>query len=116
MKYCHFFFLLILLACQGNSATEEDTALAKDLCTCMKPMADINKKAERFMQQGKMSEVHALFNRIEQIAQESESCKKDLELKYGIIEGEKEERAHQAMRGQCSDIARMIARSKMMDQ
>ncbi len=82
----------------------------------MQPLLEINQKTERLMQQGRMEEVHALFNQIERISDESESCKEGLELKYGIIEGEKEAKAHQAMRGECSDIATMIEHSKEMER
>lgn len=68
------------------------------------------------MQQGNMDGVHALFNQIEKISKESESCKKDLELKYGVVAGEKEANAHQAMRRECADIARMIERNKAMER
>ena len=82
----------------------------------MQPLADINKKTERLMQQRRMDEVHALFDQIERISKESEACKKDLEIKYGILEGEKEDRAHLAMQRECSDIAQMIERSKAMER
>ncbi len=116
MKYLYLVIILFLLSCQSTPTSEADTELAKDLCKCMQPLLEINKKTERLMQQGRMEEVHALFNQIERISNESESCKNDLEMKYGIIEGEKEVKAHQAMRGQCSDIARMIERSKQMEE
>ena len=118
MKYSYIllFSISLMLSCQSTATSEEDAALAKELCKCMTPLLEINKKTERLMQQNRMEEVHALFGQIERVAQESESCKQDLELKYGVIEGEKEAQAQQAMWGQCPDIARMVERGKAMEK
>lgn len=112
-------FLLIFCcaaSCQSNSAEEKEyDAMAKDLCKCMRPLADMNTRVKRLMRQNKMQEVQALFSQLEKMAEEGEVCTEDLEIKYGVIEGEKEEKANKAMKNHCPDIAQMLADSKNME-
>jgi len=115
----NLFFLILfccVVSCQSNNSEggEYDT-MAKDLCKCMRPLADMNTKVKRLMRQNKMAEVQALFSQLEKLAEEGESCTEDLEIKYGVIEGEKEEKANKAMQNHCPDIAQMIEDSKNME-
>jgi len=111
-------FLLLLccaVSCQSSSGEEEYDAMAKDLCKCMRPLADLNVKVKSLMRQNKMQEVQDLFSQLEKMAEEGEICTGDLEIKYGVIEGEREEKANKAMKNHCPDIAQMIADSKDME-
>ena len=108
------FLLMLLMGCQSSNGEYDD--LAKDLCTCMRPIADMNTKVKNLLQQQKMAEVQALFSQLEQLSEDGEACTKNLELKYGVIEGEQEIKANQAMAKHCPDIAKMIEQSKAMEQ
>ena len=116
MKNLLFLLLLCcIISCQSNSEGEEYDAMAKDLCKCMRPLADMNTKVKSLMRQNKMQEVQALFPQLEKMAEEGEVCTEDLEIKYGLIEGEREEKANKAMKNHCPDIAQMIEDSKHME-
>jgi len=116
MKNLLFFLVLCcVVSCQSNSGAEEYDAMAKDLCKCMQPLADMNTKVKILMRQNKMQEVQVLFSQLEKMAEEGEICTEDLEMKYGVIEGEREEKANKAMKNHCPDIAQMIADSKNME-
>jgi len=81
----------------------------------MRPVADMNTKAKRLMRQNKMQEVQAIFSQLEKMTEEEDVCIENLEIKYGVIEGEKEEKANKAMKKHCPDIAQMITDSKNME-
>ena len=118
MKYSYLLILptLALFSCQSTPGSEEDQAIAKERCKCMKPVLEINRKTERLMRQGEMEQVHALFAQIERINKEKESCEQNIVLKYGTIEGEKKAQIRQVMWKSCPDIARMIEQGEAMEQ
>lgn len=110
-------FLAILVitffAACGNTEDKKDfDQMAKDLCGCMRPLADINNQIKSLVAEGKTDEVSALFAEVENIAKEGESCAKDLELKYGVVEGEDETKASAALKKHCPDIAAMLEQSE----
>lgn len=114
------FFALIALvffsAC-GNGGDKRDyDQMAKDLCSCMRPLADMNKKIQTLVAEGKTDEVSALFADVEKIAGEGEACAKGLEEKYGTVEGESEMKASAALKKHCADIAAMLERSENSGQ
>lgn len=114
-----FFALMILMVfatCkQGGDKTNYDQ-MAKDLCSCMRPLADVNEKIKDLVKEGKTDEVAALFAEVEKIASTGEACAQSLEEKYGMVEGEKEVKATAALKKNCPDIARMLEQSEAAGQ
>ena len=114
-----FFALMILMvfsACkQGGDKTNYDQ-MAKDLCNCMRPLADVNDKIQGLVKEGKTNDVAKIFAEVEKIASEGEACAKSLEEKYGTVEGESEAKATAALKKNCPDIARMLEQSEASGQ
>lgn len=114
-----FFALMILMvfgACkQGGDKTNYDQ-MAKDLCSCMRPLAEVNEQIKSLVKEGKTSEVAELFTEVEKIASEGEACAQSLEEKYGMVEGESEQKATAALKKNCPDIAQMLEQSEASGQ
>ena len=110
------FVFLFFLSCQQKEVASDYTEIAKVQCKCMRPVLDMNKKAQSLMQQGRSEEVQVLFSQMEMLSNESDACIKALEIKYGAIDGLRQEKAEEAMQQQCPDIAQMIKRKKQLER
>ncbi len=114
-----FFALMIMIffsACKGGGDKTNYDQMAKDLCSCMRPLADVNEKIKSLVKEGKTNEVAELFAEVEKIASAGEACAQSLEEKYGMVEGEKEVKATAALKKNCPDIARMLEQSEAAGQ
>lgn len=114
-----FFVLMVMIsfaACKSSGDKTNYDQMATDLCTCMRPLADMNEKIKVLIKEGKTDEVAALFADVERIASEGEVCAKSLEEKYGLVEGESEEKATAALKKNCPDIAQMLEQSEAAGQ
>lgn len=108
--------LVIFAACKNTGAQRDHDQMAKDLCGCMRPLADVNTQIKKLVTEGKTEEVSALFAKVETIAKEGEVCANSLELKYGVVEGEEETKASAALKKHCPDIAAMLEQSETAGQ
>ncbi len=90
--------------------------MAIDLCQCMRPLADMNKEIKRLVEEGKTSEVAALFSEVEKLATEGENCANALEDKYGIVDKKSEDKASAALKKHCPDIAEMLEQTEALEQ
>ena len=106
----------IFAACGSDKAKKDFDQMAKDLCGCMRPLADVNNQIKSLVAEGKTEEVAALFAEVETIAKEGETCATDLEIKYGVIEEKDEIKASVALKKHCPDIAAMLEQSEAMEQ
>lgn len=107
--------LVFFAGCSGGDKTDYDQ-MAKDLCSCMRPLADVNKKIKTLVAEGKVEEVAAIFADVEKIAKEGEACAKVLEDKYGVVEGESEIKASAALKKHCPEISEMLEQSENSGQ
>ena len=108
---------LVFFAACGSSGDKTDyDQMAKDLCSCMRPLADMNKQIKDLVAEGKTDEVSKLFAEVEKIAGEGEVCALSLEDKYGVVEGESETKASAALKKHCPDIAQMLDQSEDLGQ
>jgi len=104
-------------ACKSGGGDKTDyDQMAKDLCNCMRPLADMNKEIQTLVKAGKTDKVAELFAEVEKIAVDGEICAKSLEDKYGIVEGESEVKATAALKKNCPDIAQMLEQSEESGQ
>ena len=108
--------ILTFSACGGGNAKQDFDQMAKDLCNCMRPLADMNQKIKQLVNEGKTTEVANLFTEVERLATEGEVCATSLEDKYGIVEKESEDKAAAALKKHCPDIAKMLDQSEAMSQ
>lgn len=104
------------MACKSGGDGKDYDQMAKDLCSCMRPLADINKQIKDLVSEGKTEEVSRLFASIEKIAKEGEACAQGLEEKYGVVEGESETKTSAALKQHCPDIAQMLEQSEEAGQ
>lgn len=104
--------LTVFAACKSGGDKTNYDQMAKDLCSCMRPLADVNNKIQGLVKEGKTDEVAALFAEVEKIASVGEACAKSLEEKYGAVEGESEIKATAALKRNCPDIAQMLEQSE----
>jgi len=108
--------VLIFTACKNGGKQKNYDQMAKDLCGCMRPLAEVNKQIKSLVSEGKTQEVSALFAKVEAIAKEGEACASSLELKYGVVEGESEKKTSAALKKHCPDIAAMLEQSEAAGQ
>ena len=108
--------LVIFAACKNTGEKRDHDQMAKDLCGCMRPLADVNTQIKKLVTEGKTEEVSALFAKVEAIAKDGEACANSLELKYGVVEGEEEAKASAALKKHCPDIAAMLEQSEATGQ
>ncbi len=105
MRYILLFSLLgLLVACQKKDRHE---TIAKELCNCMKPLAEQYNRAVQLSDSGRTAELEQLIMDLEVAAEESEACAERLEEQYGDLENEKEA-VEAAMEKACPDIVTMI--------
>ena len=110
-----FFLLLTCFFGCTNVHTDYD-AMAKDLCNCMRPLAEINQEIKKRIAEGQTNEIADLLTKVEQLSIEGESCAGALEDKYGEIKGEAETEATAALKRHCPDIAEMLEQSASLEQ
>ena len=117
-KYKFFLLLTIIgiLSCQQEQSTNEQDEIATVRCKCIRPLADMNKKVQKLMQQGKMEEVQALFRQLESLSKEADECTAVLEVKYGVLSEERLQSANSAMKKQCPDIVTLLERNKALEK
>ena len=108
--------VIALTACKNGDQKRDYDQMAKDLCACMRPLADVNNQIKDLVAAGKTQEVTALFDKVETIAKEGEECASALELKYGVVEGESEKKTSAALKKHCADIAAMLEQSEAEGQ
>lgn len=108
------FIVLGIVNCQNNSQNYDQ--MAKDLCTCMRPLADINLKIKTLLDDGQTEAVASLMTQVEKLSSEGEKCANALGEKYGIVEGENEIAATKALKKHCPDIATMLEQSATLEQ
>ena len=107
--------VVIFTACKNGEKRDYDQ-MAKDLCSCMRPLADVNNQIKNLVAEGKTQEVSALFAQVETIAKEGEECASSLELKYGVVEGESEKKTSAALKKHCPDISAMLEQGEALGQ
>jgi hypothetical protein len=101
---CLFIFAL---SCSNGRTFEK---MAEELCTCMKPLADLQKEVEALAKEGKTDEIPLLFSKMEKMSAQGDECVQNLEEKYGVVTGPEEEEANAAFKKACPEIAAMLAR------
>ncbi|MEM6317320.1 MAG: hypothetical protein AAF960_06600 [Bacteroidota bacterium] len=104
--------LLTFAACQQSGNGKDYDQMAKDLCGCMRPLADINTRIKKLVREGKTDQVASLFTEVERLSKDGEACANSLEKKYGAVEGESETKASAALKKHCPDIAQMLEESE----
>jgi len=90
--------------------------VANELCACMQPLIDLNKKIQGLAKSGNNAEVQKLINEVEKLSEEGEACTERLESKYGKIEGKNQSMVEAAMAKSCPDVARMISSANRQEQ
>ena len=94
-----FFLALIVISCKTKSKYD---LFAEDLCTCMKPMAELQKKLMALTESGDQAGMMSLFDEASKVDEEGQACIMALEKKHGVIQGPEEEaKAEEAMRKAC---------------
>lgn len=115
MKYflpLTLFLSLFLAACGGDKYG----SMAKDLCSCMQPMANLQKEINQLVAEGRQNEISSLFEKADAIDTEGAACIEALEKKHGIIKNAEEEaKAMEAMRKACPDIVALMEGAEDMD-
>lgn len=79
MRHFSYFALLctlsVLLSCKGAGEKPSNAnAAATDLCHCMQPLVDVNKKMQELAAAGKMEEMTAMFHTSDSLSQLQNEC------------------------------------------
>lgn len=114
-KVAHFSIaltLLFALSCSNNPPQNRYDAMAKDLCSCMKPMMELQNEMMKVLGSGNQEGMSELMQKAQQVNQEGEACVAELEKKHGTINGQEEEAlAMEALRKACPDIVAAMEQS-----
>lgn len=111
--------LLMTFSCGNEANTDDknsDTAgaeldydgMAQALCACMTPLMEVQEKVLELSAEGKTDEIQELLSDIEKLSEEGDKCVAKLEAKYGVVEGENEQKANAAFQKACPRIANML--------
>lgn len=84
----------------------EYEAMAEELCTCMKPLVDLQNKVNALSEE----EIRAMVDEIQKISDAGDKCVEAIDVKYGKVVGrEAEEKAKEAFIKACPYIAGMTS-------
>ena len=104
------FFAILTAGCASKK--DKYQAFAEDLCTCMRPMAELQKEMMQLMSEGRQEEIMGLLEKGQKIDEDGQACITSLEAKHGRIESEEEEtKMMDAMRKACPDIIQLMEES-----
>jgi len=83
MRYTLFFpvFFLICMSCQSGDTKATD--MATDVCTCFKPLIDINSEVQNLLKNNQGAEAELLLPNIASLQEEGQKCAASLVDKYG---------------------------------
>ncbi len=110
MRILPFFaalFLLTFSACKVSNSNKLEL-MATELCDCMKPLMEINAKAEKLANEGLTEEVKEIFNQLQQEFEKAESCALNVEKKYGPVAESDEQLAQEALTKVCPETANLL--------
>jgi len=91
----------------ANKAPNYDE-MAQELCKCMTPLMDVQKKIEALSAEGKTEEIQAMLIEVEALTKAGDQCVGALEAKYGEVKEQEEEKASAAFQKACPEIAAML--------
>lgn len=77
--------------------------IAKEFCTCMKPVVDIYDKSQSLSSEDDLDKISAAIEEIEKAVRASEECAKEIDSKYGNLD-EREQELQAAMQSACPDV------------
>ena len=109
-----FCCLTLFFACGGDTTNQEATdntnydEMAQELCKCMTPLMEIQKKIMVLSEEGKVDEIKDLLDEVEALSAAGDQCVQDLEEKYGEVGEDKETKANEAFKKACPEIAQML--------
>ena len=102
-------FILGLTACGDSKPKVDYNGMAKELCTCMQPLANLYQEVIEAANQQDTARMEALVVEFEKISNQGELCAEHLEKKYGDFAGPEEEaKAKAAMQKACPHIVEMM--------
>ncbi|GEM_PF-2252292 len=103
------FVVVAVLAASCAPKKDKYEAFADDLCSCMRPMADLQKELTAMFENGQQEAAMAMMAKGQKIDEDGQACIAALEKKHGVIEGEEaENKAMEALRKVCPDIVAMM--------
>jgi hypothetical protein len=112
MKSITFVFLLSILLFAACKQENKYDSLAKDLCTCMRPMAELQQKFMKLAEEGNQEGAMALMSEAMAADSIGQACLQNLEKTHGIVEGEDEEaKAMEALKKACPDVVAIMEQS-----
>lgn len=107
---------MLLIACFACNSGKNYDKMAKELCACMQPLADLNVKLQQAQSTNDQATMQQLFDEVERVANQSGDCANDLEKKYGLVDGDDEQKATEAMKKACPEIAAIVEQSRRMNE
>ncbi|MCP3928498.1 MAG: hypothetical protein GY705_05290 [Bacteroidetes bacterium] len=108
--YLHLFllFLLAIFVTTGCSKGDKYEKMAKELCQCMEPLAEMSRKAQELTDAGGEEAMKSFMEEMRQTAEDAEACATQLEKKYGEVPVEDEEKAEEALLKYCPEIIEIM--------
>ncbi len=112
-------FIFLLVGC-ANQASENSgelqsaeaksvdyDGLAKELCNCVKPLVDLQKRVLELSEKRDTTAIKALLIEADQIGAAGDQCVDGLEEKYGVVSRE-DEKALAAFKAACPEYAAIV--------
>jgi len=88
--------------------------MARDLCTCMRPMADAYKEMEAMeTQPTTMEALENLMDRLEEQSEETDACIDQLEETYGEALDTQQSDVEPLMRDICPEVMNILSRTDL---
>jgi hypothetical protein len=110
MKYSKLVLLAlaIILAVSGCKKKDSYDDMARAMCDCMKPMAEMYNKMQALTAGGDTEQLANLMGDLERVASEAEACTSEMEKKYG--EPKDPDKADEALRRICPEVVSAMER------
>ncbi len=100
-------FLLLCFSCQGEQ-DKTSMNVGDDICTCFKPLVDVNDEIQTMIKNGDNSQAENLISKVEQLNTEGQSCAANMVKKYGADTQLDTDKISAHMKEKCPKILKIV--------
>lgn len=101
-------FLFGLLFAAGCGANQDNGQIAKEVCDCMRPLFESYNSIKDARDVNDPEALQRFVEKLEAVNEEVSVCAERIEERYGVLEGEREERVKAAMREICPEVIQTL--------
>lgn len=101
-----FLSLAICFSCQ--SASDTSVSVANDICSCFKPLVQVNTQIQTMLKNGQGNKAEDLLPKIDELQAEGRTCAANLVKKYGADTQLDTDKISQSMKESCPKIFKIV--------